>query len=282
MIEMTLIGVRVELPGNQPIVLLKEREGERYLPIWIGTSEATAIAFALQGVVTARPMTHDLMKNLLEELGVDVQRIRITELREGTFYASIDLSRNGSAVEVSSRPSDAIALAVRVNAPIYAAEEVLDQAGAEQRREPRDRHDVGGAQHQGRGRGDVQRDPSAARRGRHPEDLPEAQRQDVVRAQRDVDRRPRHRERERGHEAGPHPRPQEERGPVDGDRGERRQGSAGGRRPGAGEDLGIHGAQRDDAAGDQRERPRPPPSEAANPQLRGPAAHFFASPSLPC
>ena len=128
MVELTLIGVRVELPGNQPIVLLKEREGERYLPIWIGTAEATAIAFALQGVVTARPMTHDLMKNLLEELGVDVQRIRITELREGTFYASIDLSRNGSSVEVSSRPSDAIALAVRVGVPIFADESVLSEA----------------------------------------------------------------------------------------------------------------------------------------------------------
>jgi bifunctional DNase/RNase len=128
MVELTLIGVRVELPGNQPIVLLKEQEGERYLPIWIGTAEATAIAFALQGVVTARPMTHDLMKNLLEELGVDVQRIRITELREGTFYASIDLSRNGSSFEVSSRPSDAIALAVRVGVPIFADESVLSEA----------------------------------------------------------------------------------------------------------------------------------------------------------
>jgi bifunctional DNase/RNase len=128
MVELTLVGVRVELPGNQPIVLLKEREGERYLPIWIGTAEATAIAFALQGVVTARPMTHDLMKNLLEELGVDVQRIRITELREGTFYASIALSRIGSSFEVSSRPSDAIALAVRVGVPIFADEEVLTEA----------------------------------------------------------------------------------------------------------------------------------------------------------
>ena len=128
MVELTLIGVRVELPGNQPIVLLKEREGERYLPIWIGTAEATAIAFALQGVVTARPMTHDLLKNLLEELGVDVQRIRITELREGTFYASIDLSRNSSSFEVSSRPSDAIALAVRAGVPIFADESVLSEA----------------------------------------------------------------------------------------------------------------------------------------------------------
>ncbi len=128
MIEMNLVGVRVELPTNQPIVLLREKEGERFLPIWIGAMEATAIAFALQGIVTARPMTHDLMKNLLEEVQVHVQRIVITELREGTFYASIQMSRNGTSYEVSSRPSDAIALAVRVNVPIYASEEVLTEA----------------------------------------------------------------------------------------------------------------------------------------------------------
>jgi len=128
MVEMKLIGVRVELPGNQPIVLLKESEGERYLPIWVGTAEATAIAFALQGVVTARPMTHDLMKNILEELGVGVERIEITELREGTFYASIQMARNGTRFQISSRPSDAIALAVRVDVPIFANEEVLTEA----------------------------------------------------------------------------------------------------------------------------------------------------------
>ena len=128
MIEMNLVGVRVELPTNQPIVLLKEKEGERFLPIWIGAMEATAIAFALQGIVTARPMTHDLMKNLLEELGVNVERIVITELRDGTFYAVIQMKSNGSSYEVSSRPSDAIALAVRVNVPVFAQEEVLTEA----------------------------------------------------------------------------------------------------------------------------------------------------------
>ena len=128
MIELNLVGVRVELPSNQPIVLLREREGERFLPIWIGPGEATAIAFALQGVVTARPMTHDLMKNLLEEVGVLIERIVITELKDGTFYAIIQMSRNGSRFEVSSRPSDAIALAVRMNAPIFANEEVLSEA----------------------------------------------------------------------------------------------------------------------------------------------------------
>jgi uncharacterized protein len=128
MIELNLVGVRVELPTNQPIVLLREREGERYLPIWIGAMEATAIAFALQGIVTARPMTHDLLKNVLEEVGVRVERIVITELREGTFYAIIQLQQNGSRYEVSSRPSDAIALAVRVNVPIFANEDVLSEA----------------------------------------------------------------------------------------------------------------------------------------------------------
>ncbi|MGH2556719.1 MAG: bifunctional nuclease family protein [Actinomycetota bacterium] len=128
MIELNLVGVRVELPTNQPIVLLRERDGERYLPIWIGAMEATAIAFALQGIVTARPMTHDLLKNVLEEVGVRVDRIVITELREGTFYAVIQMQQNGSSYEVSSRPSDAIALAVRVNVPIFANEEVLSEA----------------------------------------------------------------------------------------------------------------------------------------------------------
>src|SRR5438552_17159357 len=99
MIEMSLVGVRVELPTNQPSVLLKEKEGERFLPIWIGAMEATAIAFALQGIVTARPMTHDLMKNLLEELGVRVDRIVITELRDGTSYAVLQMQQNGASSE---------------------------------------------------------------------------------------------------------------------------------------------------------------------------------------
>jgi bifunctional DNase/RNase len=129
MIELNLVGVRVELPSQQPIVLLQEREGERrYLPIWIGVMEAQAIAYALQGVVPPRPMTHDLLKNVLEDVGVGVERIVITELRDGTFYALIHLSRNGSRYEVSSRPSDAIALAVRASVPIFANEEVLSEA----------------------------------------------------------------------------------------------------------------------------------------------------------
>ena len=128
MIELQLVGVRVELPTNQPIVLLKEREGERYLPIWIGPVEATAIALGMQGIETQRPMTHDLMRDLLQGLDVAVDRIVITELREGTFYAEIQMSRNGDSVSVSSRPSDALALAVRMNLTIFAAEDVLDEA----------------------------------------------------------------------------------------------------------------------------------------------------------
>lgn len=127
---MHLVGVRVELPTNNPIVLLREAgEQQRVLPIFIGAVEATAIAFALQGVVTQRPMTHDLMRDLLLGLGVGVDRIVITELREGTFYAEIQMTTNGSSTNVSSRPSDAIALAARLGTPIYADEAVLDEAG---------------------------------------------------------------------------------------------------------------------------------------------------------
>jgi uncharacterized protein len=106
-------------------------EGERYLPIWIGAVEATAIAFALQGIQTPRPMTHDLMRDILSETQIEVERILISELVEQTFFALIRMSQNGRSTEVSSRPSDAIALAVRINAPIFAAEEVLEQAGIE-------------------------------------------------------------------------------------------------------------------------------------------------------
>jgi bifunctional DNase/RNase len=129
MIELELVGVRVELPHNQPIVLLKETGGERFLPIWIGAVEATSIAFALQGVETARPMTHDLMKDLLDALQVVVQRIVVTELKDGTFYAEILMAGADGEVRVSSRPSDAIALAVRGGIPVYAEEGVLDEAG---------------------------------------------------------------------------------------------------------------------------------------------------------
>lgn len=135
MIELSLVGVRVELPSNQPIVLLKEAHGDRYLPIWIGAVEATAIAFALQGIKTPRPMTHDLLRDVLNQTNISVERIVITELVDQTFYALIRLTGHGETTEVSSRPSDAIALAVRINAPIYASEQVLEQAGIELRDE---------------------------------------------------------------------------------------------------------------------------------------------------
>jgi bifunctional DNase/RNase len=126
---MHLAGVRVELPTNNPILLLREADGERrVLPIWIGPPEATAIAFALEGVVTERPMTHDLMRDVLTELGVHVDRIVITELRGGTFFAEIQMTVGERQHSVSSRPSDAVALAARLGTPIFADEAVLDEA----------------------------------------------------------------------------------------------------------------------------------------------------------
>ena len=131
MIELSLVGVRVELPSNQPIVLLKEVDGERFLPIWIGAVEATAIAFALQGIQTPRPMTHDLLRDILRENEVHIDSVLISDLVDQTFYATLNMTSSGSQRQISSRPSDAIALAVRTNTPIYASEEVLEQAGIE-------------------------------------------------------------------------------------------------------------------------------------------------------
>ena len=131
-VELELVGVRVELPANQPIVLLKEREGSRYLPIWIGAPEATAIAFALQGVETPRPMTHDLFVATLDALGTTLTAVHVTRLSEGTFYAELHLEQDGETTVVSARPSDAIAIASRMDdIPILGAEEVLEEAGLE-------------------------------------------------------------------------------------------------------------------------------------------------------
>ena len=127
---MELVGVRVELPSNSPIVLLQEQEGdERLLPIFIGGAEATAIALALEGTATPRPMTHDLMKVMLEELGYRLERVVITDLKDRTFFAELHLVGDDTTHTISSRPSDAMALAVRVNAPVYAEEAVIDKAG---------------------------------------------------------------------------------------------------------------------------------------------------------
>ena len=120
------MGVRVEMPSNQPIVLLREVAGDRYLPIWIGAVEATAIAFAQQGVVPPRPLTHDLMKDILAATGNELTEVRITDVRDGVFYATLVF---GSGVEVSARPSDSIALALRTGTTIVCAEAVLDEAG---------------------------------------------------------------------------------------------------------------------------------------------------------
>jgi uncharacterized protein len=121
-----VVGVRVEMPTNQPIVLLRERDGERYLPIWIGAVEATAIAYAQQGVEPARPLTHDLLADVVKGLGHQLIEVQITDLSDGVFYA--DLVFDGGRT-ISARPSDAIALALRVDAPVVAAPEVLDEAG---------------------------------------------------------------------------------------------------------------------------------------------------------
>lgn len=128
--EMELIGVRVEMPTNAPMVLLRERGGEgRTVPIYIGAPEATAIALALDGVDTPRPMTHDLMRDVLEELSVDVERVVVSDLHDKTFFAEIHLRRDGAVHVISSRPSDAIALAARTGTPIFASETVVDDVG---------------------------------------------------------------------------------------------------------------------------------------------------------
>ncbi|HET9061415.1 MAG TPA: bifunctional nuclease family protein [Acidimicrobiales bacterium] len=129
MVEMHLSAVRVELPANVPILLLQEASGDRTLPIYIGRQEAESIAGALQGVVTKRPMTHDLMRDILSELGTVLDHVVITELKEQTFFAELRLRRGSANYVVSARPSDAIALAVRTGATIYAEEALLDAEG---------------------------------------------------------------------------------------------------------------------------------------------------------
>lgn len=130
MVEMELVGVRVEMPSSSPIALLRERGGSgRVLPIFIGAPEATAIAFALEEVVTPRPMTHDLFKEVLDDLGVSVEKVTVTELRDGVFIAELELNGRDGVHTISSRPSDALALAARTGSPIYATEAVLTDAG---------------------------------------------------------------------------------------------------------------------------------------------------------
>jgi len=129
MIEMTVDSIRVSLMNYQRVVILKEKMSDRYLPIWIGPAEADAIAVKLQDVSVPRPMTHDLLKTIVDVLGASINSIIVSDLRNDTFYAKVVLNVDGGQMEVDSRPSDAIALAVRVDAPIYAEEGVLDKAG---------------------------------------------------------------------------------------------------------------------------------------------------------
>src|ERR671922_2455201 len=129
--EMVIYGVSFDLVGKQPIVLLKTADGNKFLPIWIGHAEAAAILMKLQGASTPRPMTHDLMADMLEQLDAEVTRITVTELRDNTFYASITVQQNGSELEIDSRPSDAITIAVRSEAPIFAAERVIEESAIE-------------------------------------------------------------------------------------------------------------------------------------------------------
>jgi hypothetical protein len=126
--EMVIYGVSFDLVGKQPIVLLKTADGNKFLPIWIGHPEAAAILMKLQGATTPRPMTHDLLTDMLQQLDATVVRITVTELRENTFYARITVQQDGTEIEVDSRPSDAIALGVATNVPIYVSEQVLDEA----------------------------------------------------------------------------------------------------------------------------------------------------------
>lgn len=130
-VPVDLVGVRIQLPSNQPMVLLRERAGTRYLPIWIGAPEATAIAYALDGLESPRPTTHDLLKMITDALGSRVERVVVTDLRDSVFYANLDLVRDTDHVTLSVRPSDALALAARTGSPIFASPEVLDDAGIE-------------------------------------------------------------------------------------------------------------------------------------------------------
>ena len=128
-VPVDFVGIRVELPTNTPILLLRERDGERYLPIWINTPEATSIALAHDGITASRPLTHDLLVSVIEELGGTPKEVTVTELRGGTFYADLVIETGGDTHTISARPSDAVAIAVRTDLPLFAAPDVLEEAG---------------------------------------------------------------------------------------------------------------------------------------------------------
>ena len=140
--EMQIYGVSFDMVGKQPIVLLKTVDSNRFLPIWIGHPEAAAILMRLQGAETPRPMTHDLVTQMLDHLDARCERVAVTELKDNTFYATITIAVNGTEVEIDSRPSDALALAVRCDAPIYAAEEVIEESSIEFEQEVEDTEEV--------------------------------------------------------------------------------------------------------------------------------------------
>jgi len=140
--EMVIYGVSFDMVGKQPIVLLKTVDSNKFLPIWIGHPEAASILMKLQGATTPRPMTHDLLWEMLGELDVKCTQVAVTELRENTFFASITLSVNGRELEIDSRPSDAIAIAVRSGAPIFAAEDVIAESAIEFEHELEESEDV--------------------------------------------------------------------------------------------------------------------------------------------
>ena len=140
--EMVIYGVSFDMVGKQPIVLLKTIDGNKFLPIWIGHPEAAAILMKLQGATTPRPMTHDLINDLINELDAQCTRVSVTELKDNTFYASITLRVNGQEVDIDSRPSDALAVAVRTSAPIFAAEEVIQESAIEFEHEVEDTEEV--------------------------------------------------------------------------------------------------------------------------------------------
>jgi bifunctional DNase/RNase len=127
-IEMTIKGLMVDPITNMPIVILRDKEGQKVLPIWVGIFEANAIALQIENIATPRPMTHDLLRNIIEDLRASVQKIVVCDLQENTFYALIYLSLNGATVTIDSRPSDAIALALRTRAPIFVEEAVIENA----------------------------------------------------------------------------------------------------------------------------------------------------------
>jgi uncharacterized protein len=140
--EMVIYGVSFDMVGKQPIVLLKTIDGNKFLPIWIGHPEAAAILMKLQGASTPRPMTHDLIAEVMGELEATCSRVAVTELRDNTFYATITLKVNGQEVEIDSRPSDALAVAVRTSAPIFAAEDVIQESAIEFEHEVEDTEEV--------------------------------------------------------------------------------------------------------------------------------------------